>query len=307
MLHLILGGGLGNQMFQYAYARTLQLEYNVQVKFNTFLYRNKVNKDREFALENLNISKDILMGDKLSDYKNYEIFSQKIKWFRWANKININKSNLLYKFMNYRGLYSPLAGQYKYFSSVYNSENDGYIHGGFQSWKYFEKYKDVIKKELEVCTPPSIKNKKMLNEIILNNSVCVHIRRGDYLDKQFSHLEICGYKYYYDAMSIVKKQLNNPVFYIFSNSHDDLLWIKDNYEFSGFNVRYVDLSNEDYEELRLMYNCKHFIISNSTFSWWAQYLSKYSNKVVFAPSIWNRDQSIDCSDIYMENWNLINV
>ena len=107
-------------------------------------------------------------------------------------------------------------------------------------------------------------------------------------------------------MKKITEQVENPVFYVFSNSSDDINWIKENYDFSDYNVEYVDLNNPDYEELRLMYSCKHFIISNSTFSWWAQYLCENENKIVIAPSEWNRHFD-DCSGIYMPEWQVIEV
>ena len=67
------------------------------------------------------------------------------------------------------------------------------------------------------------------------------------------------------------------------------------------------MNNPDYEELRLMYNCKHFVISNSTFSWWAQYLGDSPNKIVVAPSVWTHESHQDATDIFMNNWKLIEI
>ena len=91
-------------------------------------------------------------------------------------------------------------------------------------------------------------------------------------------LNICDYNYYLKSMEYISNKVDSPVFYIFSNSSEDINWIKNNYDFSMYNTVYVDLNNPDYEELRLMYNCKHFIISNSTFSWWGQYLCNNPEK-----------------------------
>jgi hypothetical protein len=180
------------------------------------------------------------------------------------------------------------------------------VCGFFQNYKFFNDYKEVIQNELKIKTEPSSANKAMLEKISNTNSVCVHIRRGDYLDERWSHLNVCTTEYYKEAMKKIKADLENPVFYIFSNTKDDIEWIKQTYDFSEYQVVFVDLDNPDYEELRLMYSCKHFIISNSTFSWWAQYLGDYTEKIVFAPSEWNRIVE-DCSGVYMPEWRIIKV
>ena len=106
-------------------------------------------------------------------------------------------------------------------------------------------------------------------------------------------------------MTKMKAQKPDAVFYIFTNNHKEVEWIREHYNFDGFTVRYVDLDNPDYEELRLMYSCKDFIISNSTYSWWGQFLSDNPDKIVMAPSVWNREMNAD--GIYMKEWQVIEV
>ena len=142
----------------------------------------------------------------------------------------------------------------------------------------------------------------MIQQIENSNSVCVHIRRGDYIGSSF---DICTEAYYQKGMDIIASKVENPTFYIFSNSSEDLQWIKENYHFS-YDLVYVDLNNCDYEELRLMYTCKHFIISNSTFSWWGAYLSTNEEKVVIAPSKWNQDYKV-VEDLYLDHWIKVGV
>jgi hypothetical protein len=92
-------------------------------------------------------------------------------------------------------------------------------------------------------------------------------------------------------------------FFVFSNTHDDIEWIKENYKFpEKYDIEYVDLGNSDYEEFELMRNCKNFVISNSTFSWWAAYLSDYEDKCVALPEKWTRKDNCDCSGFYLEDW-----
>ena len=103
-------------------------------------------------------------------------------------------------------------------------------------------------------------------------------------------------------IDIMKEKVKNPVFYIFS---DDIEWVKENIDFKT-EVKYITGNNKNYEELRLMYTCKHFIISNSSFSWWAQYLTDNKNRITSAPSKWFRNQNQKV-DIYEDDWILIEV
>lgn len=127
------------------------------------------------------------------------------------------------------------------------------------------------------------------------NSVCVHIRRGDFL-KNSNNLSVCHEKYYLNAMEFIEDKVDNPIFYIFS---DDILDVKNNFKFLGKRIIYVEGKRNDYEEFRLMYNCKHFIISNSTFSWWSSYLGG-GDGIVIAPKKWYEDNT-DVSNLIRED------
>jgi len=182
------------------------------------------------------------------------------------------------------------------------------VCGYFQTYKYFADYEDKIKRELSVSTPPSEKNSKMIKELENCESVCVHVRRGDYLLDINSGLgSVCGYEYYDRAIKFMKEKLNSPVFYFFSNDHSEIEWLKANWKFPDANIKYVDLDNPDYEELRLMYSCKNFIIANSSFSWWGAYLSQNKNKIVCAPSKWLNELPRELSNILPPDWNIISV
>jgi len=144
----------------------------------------------------------------------------------------------------------------------------------------------------------------MIKELESCESVCVHVRRGDYVKLKWN--EACSYGYYERAIKFMKEKLTSPLFYFFSNTHDDIEWIKSNWEFQDANIKYVDLSNPDYEELRLMYSCKNFIIANSSFSWWGAYLAGNKDKIVCAPSKWLFEIPTEKSNIIPPNWNIIN-
>lgn len=298
MVCVCLKDGLGNQMFTYAYARAIQ-EANDDKKLIIDTYDFK-NDFRSYALNHFKLNPNI---------KNNNLINQ--LWTRISCKLRFNKylenpiKEEVFNELTKKGLYYDYFPYGKH-EPMTTKARKKVVRGCYQCSENFESIKDIIIDEFTVVTPPSPENKQMLEQISKDNAVCVHVRRGDYINHPVwsKELAICTEEYYKKAMDIVASKVENPVFYIFSNCSEDIKWIKENYKFD-YDVKYVDLNNPDYEELRLMYSCKHFIISNSTFSWWAQYLSKNENKVVVAPSLWNR--SVNASNIYMDSWEIVDV
>lgn len=289
-----LMGGVGNQMFQYATLRVMMLKENQKGIISLKGITNKTHN--VYSLNHFNIKKEIEVINKESIkskltyyllYGFYCIFLIKLKYgFSIINKIQ--------PILNYLGVYFVPDGYVK----LNNSKNSNNVMVGyFQSLKYFDEYKDIIKKELKVIEPVLENNKNILKEIKTENSVCVHIRRGDYIGTKH---QVCDESYYLKSIEIMKNKVKKPKFYVFS---DDIKWVKNNIKFKD-KVTFIEGNNPNYEELRLMYSCKHFIISNSSFSWWAQYLTDNKNRVTIAPKKWflNSNQKID---IYEDDWILI--
>lgn len=304
MIYFIVGGGLGNQMFQYSFLKSFLNDNKRNDDIVAIMHHNKNEDRREYSLKNLSIKENMHVVDE-NDMK-IKMFFYKVKkkvLFAYFKMLNISKEKRFDYLLNYNIIFS--FDTYKYIKDIKVQGKDIYIEGAFQSWKYFDRYKQDIKKELQVSAPQSKENERIFNEILNSNSVCVHIRRGDYLNSRYSKsLLVCNEEYYIKAMDYINKKLVDPTFYIFSTSKEDINWIKNNYSLDKFNVKYIELENPDYEELRLMYTCKHFVISNSTFSWWAQYLSDYKEKIVIAPKRWT-NTDLDFSDLYMDNWTLM--
>jgi hypothetical protein len=229
-----------------------------------------------------------------------------LELYRWRIKRQKRDSESLFGHRAKRGVYYTYSSNTEYPSPLSKCKHK-YVFGFFQTEKNFQPIADIIRKELIVKVEPTRENAAMINQIQISNAVCLHIRRGDYLNPRWKDLQICTFEYYNNAINEILNYVENPVFFVFSNSHNDLEWIKENYHFKDIKGKkeikliYVDLNNPDYEELRLMYNCKHFIISNSTFSWWGAYLSTFSQKMVIAPDRWNLSFNDD-SSIYLEDW-----
>lgn len=306
-MNIRFGGGLGNQLFQYAflYAQTMK-HPEITYSFNAVMHRNPNEDVRNFSLSNMNISHTIDVYDENEIGLKWTCLLLKRKILRkLTNCIITEKARQIQFLEKFQIIHTEDI--YRFFPEIDIDNDNFYVEGAFQSWRYFDEYRYEILKEFTVKPEPSKTNRDILDQIHKCEAVCVHIRRGDFLNSHYAEtFAICDFEYYKNAMEYIKSKTNNPVFYIFSNTSSDIAWIKSNYNFTDYNVNYIDLNNSDFEELRLMYSCKHFIISNSTFSWWAQYLGNYEGKIVVAPSRWI-NENIDTSDIYMSNWNTINV
>lgn len=275
-----LNGGLGNQLFEYACARSLQLKYNDELRLDIEGFKRS---PRHYSLENFILNEEVSVLPEKD--------SKSLVLLQAISKLNRNLAFSL----------GPLFGVYIWKSSNYKPLNIKdikgrtlYLYGYWQSEAYFKEYKDVIVKELKVKTPIPVICNDLLKDISKPNSVCVHIRRGDYVNCGFLH---CDEAYYNRGLEYIKNKYSDCNVIVFS---DDIAWVKENMKFNC-PVTFVELDVPDYETLRLMYLCKHFVISNSSFSWWAQYLSDNPNKIVIAPEYWLPENKENKS-MYLDNW-----
>ncbi len=264
-----LTGGLGNQLFQYAIARTISMRQNIPMKIDISFFEHY--EWHEYSLSPFNIKKEYASKEECDDIKN-------------GNHTILNR--LLIKSKN-----NTVEENNFYFDSKYlDVKGSKYLIGYWQSEKYFKEIEEIIRKEFEILIEPSDINKKVLDKISVENSVSIHIRRGNYVTNETVNTfhGTCSLEYYYSAIDYFKEKLENPVFYIFSN---DMEWCKQNLIFEGNKV-FLDHNDDktDYEDLRLMKNCKYNIIANSTFSWWAAWLNNYKDKVIIAPKKWFSDE-----------------
>jgi len=256
---LRLFGGLGNQLFIYSFARYLEIKYNIKATLDIFTGFPKDNFERKIELNNFNV-----VLNKTSFYNSL--------FFPARNKV-------------------PSLIKYLYPNSIYINEIPGneldegiinkpaynkiFLEGYWQLPKYFEEYKDIIKNELKIISKHKPKNEKLFGEIKLSESVALHFRRIKYQPA-------LPLSYYYDSIKIIEEKVSSPAYYCFS---DDIEWCRENIKIDK-PIVFIDNNKKDQvEDFWLMTNCKHFIISNSTFAWWAAKLSSYSEKIVLFPEI----------------------
>lgn len=315
MLSKIMMGRLGNQMFQYASMRAIQEKLYPDEKVNLVfseIERNGSKKEgfvNQLNVFNVNTEKvvydqrvrltlcqNILVLWYFLRRKILKIFSSSKKYEDRKRKFEIKIQNKY----NGNGLY---LFSYGYYDFRKTDKNEKLFVGFFESQKFFDDIREKIVEEFTPKEPPLKKNKDMYKEIVSSESVCVSIRRGDFLKDRFKDSTyVCTPEYFGEAIALMSRKVKNPRFVIFS---DDIDWVRREMSFPKGTI-YESGDDPVWEKMRLMYSCKHFIISNSTFSWWAQYLSRNDEKIVIAPSVW-RKMGYDGSDLYDNRWCLIRV
>ncbi len=293
MIGLELKGRLGNQMFRYAYARAL---IHSRGERDTLLlgledFKNADSSQGwENALKYFNIINYTESSDKLVNLSKSTYLSFLSRSFYFLGKLSSPISRncqlkiqaSMYPMMAKHGLYYSFDNQYVF--PDYRLDNI-YIDGSFENIKYFNHIREILLKEFSPIMPEIEQNRDLYKLIRETNSVCISIRRGDYLSSNYSSLHsVCTQQYYRNAINWCKTNMDNPVFVFFS---DDMDWVRS--VFGDENAYYESGIDPVWEKLRLMYSCKHFIISNSSFSWWAQYLSRHEDKIVLSPTRWYND------------------
>ncbi|QPS70943.1 alpha-1,2-fucosyltransferase [Lactococcus garvieae] len=295
-------GRLGNQLFQYGFAKKVQNNLGGKILIN---FNDIEAKDKEFPNQNW---EDSLKGfrveyEKISLPKKEFIISffsvkqkllilihfilvrtifkaENFKTYENLNTLSKKYANFLYRNALY--MFPILSGAY-----APSTKDEAFLNGKFEVAHYFEEVSDELKAEIVPKAPPLEQNIPFLNIIGSSQSVCITIRRGDYLsDKNSTNFFHCDEKYFDKGIKIIKSKVKNPVFFFFSDDLDYAREFAQAY-LSKNDKYYIELpGNPIWEKLRIMSACKHFIISNSTFSWWAQFLGKNPDKIVIGPKTW---------------------
>lgn len=159
------------------------------------------------------------------------------------------------------------------------------INGNYEAREYFNDIKEILQDEFTPKQSLLPENQKLFDRINQTQSVCISVRRGDFLAPQhINHFYVCTSEYYLKALKEIRKRIESPVLFFFS---DDIQWCKETFANLSEETHFETGTDPVWEKIRLMSACKHFVIANSTFSWWAQYLSKNPNKIVISPNRFN--------------------
>ncbi|MEL0438983.1 alpha-1,2-fucosyltransferase [Phycobacter sp. K97] len=279
MITARLHGRLGNQMFQYAAARALAERTGTSVSLDTreAIRRGEGVLTRVFDL-------DLVAPSALPPLKSDALLRYAI-WRAFGRAP---------RFQRERGL-------------GYNADfdtwgDDTYLHGYWQSERYFAGIADRIRSDFIFPEFSNTQNAEMADRIHGCNAISLHVRRGDYLALA-AHV-LCDQAYYEAALARILDGLSGtPTVFVFS---DDPQWAKENLPLPCEKI-VVDFNGPetDFEDMRLMTLCQHNIIANSSFSWWAAWLNPNPEKRVTGPAQWFGDPKLHNPDILPDSWHRV--
>ncbi|MFA6222152.1 MAG: alpha-1,2-fucosyltransferase [Desulfomonilaceae bacterium] len=292
MVIVRLIGGLGNQMFQYATARAIAYRNRSTLKLDISFFKN--DPKRFYALSHFNIIEEFASAEEIASFRGSIMKKTCGRVFRFIPSLRPTRLRSI-----------ALERRQSFDPTVLKLPGNIYLVGYWCSEKYFKDIEPVIRREFKVKTPAHHENEALAREIFFQQSVSLHIRRGDYVSDPttYNFHGLCPISYYLEAANRIAREIDDPHFYVFS---DDKEWIQQ-YLKLDWRCTYVTHNgpDQDYEDLRLISQCRHHIIANSTFSWWGAWLSDYPNKIVFSPKKWFRSMAIDTNSIVPPNWRQI--
>lgn len=270
-------GGLGNQLFQYGLYKNLEL-LGKDVRADISDYEE--NRDsRNFLLRDIGMKLVYANANDIEKYRG-----------RLNSIIEIVRRKY--------GLRKSYFGEKEdIFDKKIFLLDDIYLDGFWQNELYFKEIESEIREELInlLYQNDNVKKTDLKNKIENENSIAVHIRRGDYIKKNSIYTNLGESDYYDKAIEYIRNKVENPVFYLFS---DDTEWIKEKYRGKEFVIVEDYEGKSEQEDLILMSKCKHNIIANSSYSWWAAWINCNNKKIVIAPKEWffiNKKTNIVCS------------
>jgi hypothetical protein len=288
-------GGLGNQMFFYAFSLLLNNNNKyTELLWNEYFFTKQHNGVEIFQAFHIKV--DIRSKRKISFYLLLNRSRIPLIIKRLLSKIFGIKYQFYLKYLQ--------ATPYSYDEAVFIQKKKKILYDGFwQNWKYLNKVENEIREKFVFNLPLGYENNIFLEKIIASNAVSIHIRRGDYLFDEFSELNVINsLNYYNNAIKYCKEHLNAPTFFIFS---DDLPWARQNFQDNDFVFVEGNKNKYAYLDMFLMSQCNHNIISNSTFSFWGAWLNEHSSKIVLAPNLWTK--RVHSNTLCPPNWIFLEV
>jgi hypothetical protein len=281
-------GGLGNQLFQYSAGYALSKHLQTDLQLDISAYRN-----RSFDLF-------LFPNIKQQGYKELKSIDS-MTAFPSLFSILSRYTSRIYPYF-FRNYFNDKGFCYK--ADFWKQVDGCYLDGLWQTEQYFLQHRSSLLKLFSAENSLSEDSLWLKEQIQKSeNTVSVHIRRGDYIQNPRT-LKLHGVldkSYYFHSMSDLKSKFKNPVYYIFS---DEIEWVKAAFDDWPFQMVFVDdfSTKKAHEDMILMSLCKHNIIANSSYSWWGAWLNKNGYKQVIAPLNWFAGLKKDTKDLIPGSW-----
>jgi hypothetical protein len=306
VVHLM--GGLGNQLFQYAFARRLAHANNARLYLDASGYAGGRPVDprqgiRAFELMHFNITGSVLQSG-------VQVSPGMLAWKRRLLKLRDYAGALFDRRRPYymrRVVVEPPRNRFRFDRRAFDRVVTGtvYVRGFWQTGRYFSGIETILRRELTLRDDPDPPNAQMSRAIMTTASVAVHVRHGDNANAVARALGSLPREYYDRAMRAIVEEVAAPCFFVFS---DDIPWAR-RFLGGGFPATYVDLNPPagSHADLRLMSLCKHHIIANSTFGWWGAWLGGKEGQIVQAPRRYYQNIDQPNPDLYPADWRVLEV
>lgn len=278
-------GGLGNQLFQYAFGRSIALKHGTSLHLDTFAFRS--DQIRKYALYHFAIAANEL-DDSAAEALGISPIGRTL--------------GLARRFLRRGQIPHIRERTFSFDLGMLDAPSTCYLQGYWQSPRYFDHIESRIREELIVSEPLRGMNLGLSIDMHECTSVALHVRRGDYVtdEKTSRYHGTCTKEYYQQAEGILRERVGNFRLFVFSDDPD---WAEANLRFQSPTIFLRHNGPErDYEDLRLMTHCNHHIIANSTFSWWGAWLCPNMDKIVIAPRRWFGEVDHSTEDLIPKAW-----
>ncbi len=266
--HIVrLSGGIGNQMFQYAFGERLRHDTGAQVIYFPRVAHMNFRLHQFTGVENLYLGwwhPEILFRYVLPKVSN--------NYFGRIKKVLPRPMDILSD-----------DGSYAFEQEMLRPSRSSLYSGYWQNYNYVQPIEKHLRKQFIFSNKVIDKYKKFDSYFATTNTVSLHVRRGDYVRSK--DIDSCNQAYYRRAMSMMADAIDRPTFVVFS---DEPAWAKRAFEERSDVIIANDTFQpaSDMDDLYVMSRCKHHIIANSTFSWWGAWLNQNPGKLVIAPTPW---------------------
>jgi hypothetical protein len=307
-----LGGGLGNQLFQYAFGRRMALANDARLILDASGYRNVKEPDPRLGVRALGLDHFKIQGTVTREgsptWGSVPPLPERPwlrrKWVKWARKFKAATEAA--RPYHLRRVVSEADNKHFTFDPhVYNRPVRGTVifAGYWQTERYFQQVETLVRQELTVRDQLDGVNAQVAAMIQAADAVAVHVRHGDNASGVESGLGMLPRSYYDFAIRELRTAIKGARFFVFS---EDIDWAKSFLQL-GEEAVFVSHNSDsrNYEDLRLMSLCRHHIVANSTFSWWGAWLGKKEGQVVYAPLRYWQNVDRPNLDLYPTAWRRI--